>query len=111
MNRQKQEMSFLDMQEIFSDILCQHLLIFMVVRFLSTTLIPLFKNCLTSTIDKHAPKKKRKSWKSNPWLTREIRQLMNTRDFHLRKFKQTDLDFHWQNYKRLRNSVTSKVRN
>ena len=60
---------------------------------------------------KHAPlKEKLVRGNSNPWLTRDIRQSMNTRDYHLKKFKQTKLDIHWENYKKSRNTVTKKVR-
>ena len=71
----------------------------------------LFKHYLISTIDKHVPlKEKQVRVKASPWLTREIRQLMNSRDFHLRKFNQTKLDTHWVQYKNLRNTVTKKIR-
>ena len=71
----------------------------------------LFKHYLISTIDKHVPlKEKQVRGIASPWLTREIRQLMNSRDFHLRKFNQTKLDTHWVQYKNLRNTVTKKIR-
>lgn len=71
----------------------------------------LFKNYVTSTINKHSPlKEKNVRGKPSPWLTREIRQLMHTRDYQLRRFKQTSLDAHWDNYKKLRNTVTKKIR-
>ena len=35
---------------------------------------------------------------------------MNTRDYHLRQFKCTNSHIHWDHYKRLRNSVTNKIR-
>ena len=50
------------------------------------------------------------SGKPTSWLTREIRQLMHTRDYHLRRFKNTKLDTHWASYKNLRNTVNNKIR-
>ena len=71
----------------------------------------LFKHYITSSIDRHAPiKVKKMRGNSNPWLTHEIRQLMNTRDYHKRKFKQTDSEIHWESYQRLRNKVNNKLR-
>ena len=71
----------------------------------------LFKQYLISCIDKHAPLKEKKvRGNSNPWLTQDIRQLMNTRDYHDRKYKQTKSDVHWEAYQRLRNKVNNKIR-
>ena len=70
----------------------------------------LFKQYLISCIDKHAPLKEKKvRGNSNPWLTQDIRQLMNTRDYHDRKYKQTKSNVHWEAYQRLRNKV-NKIR-
>ena len=69
----------------------------------------LSKRYLISAIDRHAPLKENKfEGKRVPCLTREIRQLTNTRYFHLCKFEQTNLDAHWIQYKNLRNTMTKK---
>lgn len=71
----------------------------------------LFKRYIKLVINKHAPLKDRKvRGKENPWLTREIKRLMHTRDFFLRRFKKTNAERDWSNYKRLRNIVTNQIR-
>jgi hypothetical protein len=71
-----------------------------------------FKIYLVTAINKHAPlKEKTVRGKSNPWLTREIRNSINTHDYHLRRFKRTNSAEDWESYKQHRNSVTSKIRN
>ena len=50
----------------------------------------LFKYYVQSAIEKHAPmKEKQIQGKQNPWMTREISQLINSRGFQ-RRFNQTD---------------------
>ncbi|XP_057308103.1 uncharacterized protein LOC130645960 [Hydractinia symbiolongicarpus] len=71
----------------------------------------LFKYYLSTAINKHAPlKEKTVRGKSNPWITREIRNLMNTRDYHHRRFKRSNSTGDWESYKSYRNSVTNRIR-
>eukprot|EP00112_Aurelia_sp_Birch-Aquarium-sp1_P000328 Seg10276.1 transcript_id=Seg10276.1/GoldUCD/mRNA.D3Y31 product="hypothetical protein" protein_id=Seg10276.1/GoldUCD/D3Y31 len=49
----------------------------------------LFKQKLTAVIDRHAPLvERRKRGRSCTWLTKEIKQKMHERDYHLRKARQ-----------------------
>ena len=69
-------------------------------------------NILTNCFDKHAPViTKRVKGTFAPWLNSEIKKLMNNRDKMLRKFRKTNDNNHWDEYKRLRNSCTAKLRN
>jgi hypothetical protein len=71
----------------------------------------LFKHYLTLVINKHVPQIEIKiRGKQSPWLTRDIKTLMNSRDYHLRNFKRTNLEVEWSSYKRLRNRVTNLIR-
>ena len=71
----------------------------------------LFKHYISSTLNKHCPiKEKRIRVKPSPWLTPEIRQLQDARDYHLKKHKCTNSEFHWNQYKRLRNTINNKIR-
>ena len=45
-----------------------------------------------------------------PWLTREIKDLMNKRDFHLRKARKTNAEVDWSAYRQARNYVSNKIR-
>ena len=45
-----------------------------------------------------------------PWLTREVKQLMNERDHFHDLALRTNNELHWSSYKRLRNVVTLKLR-
>eukprot|EP00794_Sanderia_malayensis_P020900 gene20900-22951_t len=50
----------------------------------------LFKQKLTEVIDRHAPiVEKRKRGRSCTWLSKEIKQKMHERDYHLRKARQS----------------------
>ena len=48
--------------------------------------------------------------KESSWLTQEIKNLMHTRDWHLRRFKCTKSKTDWDNYKRYRNTINNKTR-
>ena len=68
-------------------------------------------NILTNCFDKHAPViTKRVKGTFAPWLSSEIKKLMNNRDKMLRKFRKTNDNNHWDEYKRLRNSSTAELR-
>ena len=59
---------------------------------------------LTFFIDRHAPKiTKRVKCHKCPWLTYEIKTLMNTRDKVLRKARKTNKECEWSSYKRFKN--------
>ena len=45
-----------------------------------------------------------------PWLTREVKQLMNERNHFHNQALRTNSERHWSSYKRLRNVVTLKLR-
>ena len=69
------------------------------------------KNVLTTKIDCHAPKiQKQIKGKPCPWLTIELKSLMNTRDKARRKARKSKKGFDWSNYKRLRNQCNNKIR-
>ena len=45
-----------------------------------------------------------------PWLTSDLKQLMHERDYHHKKALSTNKELHWSNYKRLRNTVNTRMR-
>ena len=45
-----------------------------------------------------------------PWLTREVKQLMNERGHVHNLALRTNKELHWSSYKRLRNVMTLKLR-
>ena len=45
-----------------------------------------------------------------PWLTREVKQLMNVRDHFHNLALRTKNELHWSSNKRLRNVMTLKLR-
>ena len=62
--------------------------------------------------DQHAPyKRKIVRGVKCPWLTVETKKLMNQRDFFLRKARRSGAEVDWNAYRRLRNQVSSKIRN
>ncbi len=61
--------------------------------------------------DHHAPIiEKRIRGKSCPWLSRDIKKLMNDRDQLLRKARKTNSQADWISYKQMRNYCTGQVR-
>ena len=44
-------------------------------------------------------------------LTSEIKQKIRERDYYLRKARRSNTENDWSTYRRLRNSVTSAIRN
>ena len=65
----------------------------------------------TTIIDRQAPKitKRVKGCKS-PWLTYEIKTLMNTRDKVFRNARKTNKECDWSSYKRVKNVCNNKVK-
>ena len=69
------------------------------------------RNILTNCFEEHAPMiTKRVKGFFSPWLTHEIKELMNRRDKILRKFHKTKSETVWKEYKILRNSCTTEIR-
>ena len=59
----------------------------------------------------HAPRiRMRVRGQKIPWLTREVKQLMNERDHFHNLALRTNNELHWSSYKRLRNVVTLRLR-
>ena len=55
-----------------------------------------YKNYLTDTINKHAPLTKRMiKGRDTPWMSQQIKRIMNTRDYHLRKARRTNTKEDW----------------
>lgn len=74
------------------------------VKFLTCSLLRLF--------DRHAPFITRKfSKKPAPWLTDNVRLLMELRDRAKSRYRRTGRAGHWEYYKSLRNLTTSALRN
>ena len=62
-------------------------------------------------VDSHVPlKKARVRVKTLPWITRELRVLMRTRNYHCKKAKKTGSEEDWKHYKELRNKVTLELK-
>ena len=69
------------------------------------------KQLLSSVIDKHALyKEKIVRCRSCPWLTHEIQQKINERDYLLKKARRSEKENDWSAYCRARNSVTNSIR-
>ena len=63
-------------------------------------------------LDKHAPLQHKKlRSKKLPWITSNIKELINKRDKLKRKAIFTNLEQDWLNYKTSRNEVNIKLRN
>jgi hypothetical protein len=61
--------------------------------------------------DTHAPVKKRRiNGIHCPWMTSQIKQAMQDRDFHHRKAIRTGSSYHWQRYRKLRNFVNGDIK-
>ena len=66
---------------------------------------------LMGVVDKHAPYKIKKVRKKHcPWITKDIITLMHTRDYFHRKAMKYNLSKYWEEYRKKRNEVTSRIR-
>ena len=75
------------------------------------TILETFKDVLHSTLDVHAPLKIFKIRnRPCPYVTNEIKELMNSRDLHLRRFQLTRDEGDWVVYKEYRNNVKTKIK-
>ena len=72
----------------------------------------IWKKIFLDVLDKHAPlqHKKIRSIKA-PWITNDIKNLMNTRDRFKRKAILTNNENDWLNFRTTRNKVNMKLRN
>ena len=72
----------------------------------------IWKKIFLDVLDKHAPlqHKKIRSIKA-PWITNDIKNLMNTRDRFKRKAILTNNENDWLNFRTTRNKVNIKLRN
>ena len=62
-------------------------------------------------LNRHAPLQRKKiRAKRIPWLTSPIKELINTRDKLKRKAIITNLEYDWENYKRIRNRVNIELK-
>ena len=71
----------------------------------------LFKVKLAAVVDRHAPFiERRVRGLDCAWLTKEIKDKMNERNYHLWKARETGNEQEWSAYKRLRNEITNLIR-
>ena len=70
-----------------------------------------FKQLFNAVADSHAPKiDVRVRGQKVPWLTSEVKKLMNERNHFHKLALKTNNVLHWSSFKRLRNVVTLKLR-
>ena len=70
-----------------------------------------WKGLFLQVVDRHAPVLTfRKKRGSHPWVTGEILQLMQKRNFFRKKFQQTKDQNYWERYKHLRGQVIRTLR-
>ncbi len=72
----------------------------------------IWKKIFLEVLDKHAPLQYKKvRSKKVPWITTEIKKLINTRDRLKRKAISTNQENDWSNFKTTRNKVNIELRN
>ena len=65
----------------------------------------------TETVNQHAPiKQSRVKGIHMPWLTSELRSLMQERDFHHRKAVKSNSSHHWKMFRNLKNKINMLVK-
>ena len=70
-----------------------------------------FKNILCEIVNKNAPRKEKMvRGKPAPWLTYELKNQMNHRDYYLKKARKSKSPSDWKEYRRIRNQVTYNIR-
>ena len=69
-------------------------------------------NKFSEIVDKHAPIKTRrvKCTSKSPWITPELTELMRERDYHQKHAHKTNSEYHWQQFRELRNQVNSQIK-
>ena len=71
----------------------------------------IWKKLFLEVLNRHAPLQHKKiRAKKIPWLTSPIKELINTRDKLKRKAIITNLEWDWENYKRIRNRVNIELK-
>ena len=71
----------------------------------------LFKQTLINIISNHAPLiEKRVKGRDCPWLTSDVKEKINNRDFLLKKARKSGKELDWGNYRKARNNVTKCIR-
>lgn len=69
-----------------------------------------FNDLLIDLFNKHAPERTvRITKKKAPWITENIKLIMSNRDKALSKYKKQKTSINWENYRHLRNRVTSLI--
>ncbi len=72
----------------------------------------IWKKIFIEVLDNHAPLQCKKIWsKKVPWITSDIKKLINTRDKLKRNVISTNLENDWFDYKTSRNKVNIELRN
>jgi len=73
--------------------------------------LDLCKDFLKEQCDRQASLVKKKDNGVNyPWLTHEIKKLIQQGDWFLKRVRRTNIEIDWSAYRRSRDAVTSKVR-
>ena len=73
--------------------------------------VDLWQNMFSNIIDKHIPKKsKRIKANPTPWLNRDIKRHLSTRDYLHRKALKSNNSSDWVDFKAYRNKVTNIIR-
>ena len=69
-------------------------------------------NKFSEIADKYAPIKTRRAKCTNksPWITSELTELMHEREYHQKQAHKTNLEYHWQQFRELRNLVNNQVK-
>ena len=71
----------------------------------------IWKQLFLQILDKHVPLQRKKvRAKRTPWITNNIKMMINTRDKLKRKAIITKLETDWKNYKRIRNETNKQLR-
>ena len=73
--------------------------------------VDLWQNIFGNIVDKHIPKKsKRIKANPTPWLNRDIKRHLSTRDYLHRKALKSNNSSDWDDFKAYRNKVTNIIR-
>ena len=71
----------------------------------------IWKQLFLQILDKHAPLQRKKlKAKGTPWITNNIKMMINTRDKLKRTAIITKLETDWENYKRIQNETNKQLR-
>ena len=71
----------------------------------------IWKRNFNTILDKHAPiSHKRVEKSSDPWLSSNIKQMMQNRDFHKKQSVKHDSRYYWRLYQSFRKRVSTEIR-